>query len=140
MGSGGEPFAGMFVTDDFSRLFDLLFTAAACAVLLLSQHWHREIDRAEYGSLVLFATSGMMILAHAANLAVSIPELGYLNLRNGDANQVASLATNQFATGHIFAQILADFTPHNLAESVCILFNSSNHHLTSPELASWGVD
>ncbi|MEX0318764.1 MAG: NADH-quinone oxidoreductase subunit N [Ruegeria sp.] len=70
---GGEnagAYSGMFVTDQFSRFFKGIFYIATALTLLMSRGFI-EIERiniGEYHALLLFALSGMMIMASATDL------------------------------------------------------------------------
>ncbi|WP_171175989.1 NADH-quinone oxidoreductase subunit N [Ruegeria sp. HKCCD8929] len=70
---GGEndgAYSSMFVTDQFSRFFKGIFYIATALTLLMSRRFI-EIERiniGEYHALLLFALSGMMIMASATDL------------------------------------------------------------------------
>lgn len=62
---------GLLVLDDFSALFMLVFLAVAFVVILASAKFiEGEKHAAEYYSLVLLATVGMMLVASATDLFV----------------------------------------------------------------------
>jgi len=63
-------FYGMFVLDGFARFFKLIFYIAAALAILISVNYVKveEIERGEYYALILFAVSGMMIMASGADL------------------------------------------------------------------------
>ena len=63
-------FSGMFVTDGYSTFFKLLFYTAAALAILMSVRYLKveDAEKGEYYALMLFATSGMMIMASGADL------------------------------------------------------------------------
>ncbi len=62
---------GLLVLDDFSALFMLVFLAVAFVVILASARYiEGEKHAAEYYSLILLATLGMMLVAAATDLFV----------------------------------------------------------------------
>jgi NADH-quinone oxidoreductase subunit N len=69
----GEPrlvYSGMFVVDDFSVFFKAVFYLATGLCVLMSPRYLEEEDiaRGEYYVLLLFALSGMMIMASGLDL------------------------------------------------------------------------
>jgi NADH-quinone oxidoreductase subunit N len=67
---GLEVFSGFLYVDQFALLLDLAILVVAAAVVLFAGDYNRS-HRFEYGeheSLVLIATFGVMILAHAGDL------------------------------------------------------------------------
>ncbi|MEK6608690.1 MAG: NADH-quinone oxidoreductase subunit N [Myxococcota bacterium] len=64
-GSPRALFGGMLTVDRFALLFDLIFIVAAALCLLLQGEAPGEAP-----ALVLFAVSGMMMLAHAGDLVM----------------------------------------------------------------------
>ena len=66
-----EAFDGALHIDRFSMLLNLIFIAAAAAVLLMSVREPAAVERrGEYASLLLFSTAGMMLVASAGDLIV----------------------------------------------------------------------
>lgn len=71
----GEPqstFFGMFVLDGYSNLFKLIFYLNIILTICISFRY-MAIEKASYGeyyALLMFATSGMMIMASAADLII----------------------------------------------------------------------
>lgn len=62
-------FAGIFKFDEFSALLTLLFLTVAFLVVLVSfKHVERDKHHAEYYSLLLAATAGMIFVASATDL------------------------------------------------------------------------
>ncbi len=63
-------YANMIVLDDLSTLFNLLFLASTFVTILLSEPFLRseKVEQGEYYALILFCTSGMMLLASALDL------------------------------------------------------------------------
>jgi len=72
MGAGvsGSFFSGTFNLDPFSIFFKFVFFIACGLGILVSINYlkSQDIHRGEYYSLMLFATSGMMLMASAADL------------------------------------------------------------------------
>lgn len=67
--TGRELLFGMIKLDQFSFIFQALFMAVSLLVVLGSPDYiEGEENEAEYYSLILFATAGMLIVASAANL------------------------------------------------------------------------
>ncbi|MCX5801548.1 MAG: NADH-quinone oxidoreductase subunit N [Candidatus Eisenbacteria bacterium] len=67
-----DGFGGAISLDRFSSFFWLLFLLGTALVLLISSSYARRenIQRGEYYSLMLFATSGAMLMASAGDLVV----------------------------------------------------------------------
>jgi NADH-quinone oxidoreductase subunit N len=63
-------FYGMFVLDSYAVFFKMIFYIAAGMAIMISMNYIKveEIERGEYYALILFATSGMMIMASGADL------------------------------------------------------------------------
>ena len=63
-------YSGMFVVDGFASFFKMLFYLATALTLLLSPKYAEieKIERSEYYVLLLFALSGMMIMASVTDL------------------------------------------------------------------------
>ncbi len=63
-------FSNMWVVDNYSRFFKLIFLLGTGLTILISMKYleHEEIQYGEYFALVLFATVGMMIMASGAEL------------------------------------------------------------------------
>lgn len=66
----GESFSGAYRSDDFGRLFNLIFLAASFLSILASLDFAeiRLRHKGEFYGLILFATVGMMFLSGAAEL------------------------------------------------------------------------
>jgi NADH-quinone oxidoreductase subunit N len=67
-GVGPDAFAGMLSADAFARYFDVILLMAALVAVLLSVGYVSELKCGEYYALILFATSGMMLLTHSKHL------------------------------------------------------------------------
>ncbi len=69
-GASGAFFSGTFNLDPFSIFFKFVFFIACGLGILVSINYlkSQDIQRGEYYSLMLFATSGMMLMASAADL------------------------------------------------------------------------
>ena len=70
MGSSGVFFGGTFQLDAFSTFFKFIFYIACGLGILISINYLKieDIHRGEYYALILFATTGMMLMASAADL------------------------------------------------------------------------
>ena len=62
-------FSGMWVIDNYSRFFKLLFLLCTGLTILISIKYVKEedINHGEYFTLILFSTLGMMIMASGSN-------------------------------------------------------------------------
>jgi NADH-quinone oxidoreductase subunit N len=67
-----NSFSGMWVVDNYSRFFKLIFLLGSGLTILISINYvaHEGIQHGEYFALILFATLGMMIMASGADLVV----------------------------------------------------------------------
>lgn len=72
IGSSGEIFSGMFISDNYSLFFKLIFLISLTLSVLLSIRYLRieNVNFGEYYSLMLFSSLGMMIMASAGDLIV----------------------------------------------------------------------
>jgi len=63
-------FSGMFIVDNYAIYFKTLFFTATALAILISINFIKveSIDRGEYYALLLFATTGMMVMASGADL------------------------------------------------------------------------
>jgi len=63
-------YANMIALDDLSTIFNLLFLASTFITILLSEPFlkREEVEQPEYYALLLFCTSGMMLLSSALDL------------------------------------------------------------------------
>jgi NADH-quinone oxidoreductase subunit N len=70
MGANGAFFGGTFLLDPFSTFFKFVFYIACGLGILVSINYLNieDIHRGEYYALMLFATSGMMLMASAGDL------------------------------------------------------------------------
>ncbi len=77
-----DIFGQMYIIDDFSTLFDLLFTAGAILTLLINNDYFksRHYYNGEYFALILFSVFGMMTLAHANELVTAFIALEIASL------------------------------------------------------------
>ncbi|MEA3373243.1 MAG: NADH-quinone oxidoreductase subunit N [Campylobacterota bacterium] len=77
-----DIFGSMYVIDDFSTLFDLMFTAGAMLTLLINTDYFksRNYYNGEYFALILFSVFGMMTLAHANELVTAFIALEIASL------------------------------------------------------------
>jgi NADH-quinone oxidoreductase subunit N len=81
-GQEGLAFADMAVLDALSLFFDLVFLIVTAIVVLLSLNYivQQGINYGEYYALLLFAASGMMLVAASANLITLFLGLELLSL------------------------------------------------------------
>lgn len=65
-----DTFYGMFVLDGYAIFFKMLFYTAAAIAILISINYikNEDMDKGEYYALILFATTGMMVMASGADL------------------------------------------------------------------------
>jgi NADH-quinone oxidoreductase subunit N len=72
MGNSGAFFGGTFQLDPFSTFFKFVFYIACGLGILLSLNYLKieDIQRGEYYALMLFATTGMMLMASAGDLII----------------------------------------------------------------------
>lgn len=70
--SHGVTFGGMFISDNYSSYFKLIFIINLTLTILISLKYmqRQKSEHGEYYSLLLFATVGMMLMASAGNLIV----------------------------------------------------------------------
>lgn len=70
--SYGETFGGMFISDGYSTYFKLIFMINLVLTILISLRYiqRQKAEYGEYYSLLLFATTGMMLMASANDLIV----------------------------------------------------------------------
>jgi NADH-quinone oxidoreductase subunit N len=75
-------FGKMYIIDDFSTLFDLMFTAGAVLTLLINTAYFksRVYFTGEYFALIMFSVFGMMTLAHANELITAFVALEIASL------------------------------------------------------------
>jgi len=113
MGVSGLFFGDTFHLDPFSTFFKFVFYAACGLGILLSINYLaiEDIHRGEYYALMLFATSGMMLMASAADLitiylglelmALSIYILAGFMRRSNRSNEAAIkyLLLGSFSSG-----------------------------------------
>lgn len=72
-GKNGETsYSGMIVTDDFRLFFGLIFILVAILILLISLRWveDEKLPKGEYFALLLFATTGMLLMSAANDLVM----------------------------------------------------------------------
>jgi NADH-quinone oxidoreductase subunit N len=70
IGSSGTAYAGMLTTGGYASYFSIVFCLAGLLSVMLSQSYVRKegIEHGEYHSLLLFAVTGMMLMAGAGDL------------------------------------------------------------------------
>lgn len=72
VGHTGSAFSGAIAIDNFAAYFEIAIIITAAGSILLSLEYAREhaLAGAEYYSLILFATLGMMLMATAGDLII----------------------------------------------------------------------
>ncbi len=97
--SFADIFGKMYIIDDFSTLFDLMFTAGAILTLLINSDYFksRKYYTGEYFALILFSVFGMMTLAHANELVTAFIAL-----------EIASLSIYALVGYHKYNQISSE--------------------------------
>ena len=75
-------FNGMIVLDELRLSFTLIFIVVAILTVLISSVWieAEKLPAGEYHSLLLFATSGMMLMASAGDLVIVFLGLEILSI------------------------------------------------------------
>jgi NADH-quinone oxidoreductase subunit N len=70
LGAEITTFSGMFISDDYASFFKFLFYGSIILTILISVQYLQieEIHGGEYYSIMLFAGTGMMIMASASDL------------------------------------------------------------------------
>lgn len=70
--SHGQTFGGMFISDTYSTYFKLIFMINLILTVLISLRYiqRQKAEYGEYYSLLLFATSAMMLMASAKDLII----------------------------------------------------------------------
>ena len=71
-GRGAVAFQEMAISDRYALFFNLVFLVTAALSLLIAIDYlkRRDLQRGEYYALLLFSTSGMMLMAAATDLIV----------------------------------------------------------------------
>ncbi len=80
--NSGDSFLGMYVADQFTGYLNIVILMTAFFSVLLSIDYVKRygIERGEYYSLMLFATSGMMFMAGANDLVMIFVALELLSI------------------------------------------------------------
>lgn len=70
LGQNVYSFSNMFVVDNFSVFFNIVFLLSSAIVILMSDNYLKQegVNYGEYYTLILFATAGMMLMAGGADL------------------------------------------------------------------------
>lgn len=81
-GQAPRSFTDMMVRDDFTGFADLIFIAGAILTILISVSYAEThgIDRGEYYALILFAVSGMSLMAASVDLFTFFLSLEVLSI------------------------------------------------------------
>jgi len=98
----GTTFSGMFISDGYSSFFKIIFFINVILSVLISVRYIaiEKVNYGEYYSLIMFSTSGMMLMASAGDLIVL-----YLGL------ELMALST----------YVLAGFIRHNIKSNEAAL-------------------
>ena len=77
-----EIFGNMYILDNFSLIFDLMFTAGAMLTLMINTDYFksRNYYNGEYFALILFSVFGMMTLVHSNELITAFIALEITSL------------------------------------------------------------
>ncbi len=72
-GESGVAFGGLFISGGFSNFFTIIFAVATILTALLAERYlhEEEVLIGEFCALLLFAASGMVMMASGANLIVT---------------------------------------------------------------------
>jgi len=75
-------FGNIYIIDDFSTIFDLMFTLGAIMTLLINTDYFksRNYFNGEYFALILFSVFGMMMLVHSNELVTAFISLEIASL------------------------------------------------------------
>ena len=78
----GQAYSGLWIVDDFSTFFHVLFIGIAALTTLLSIDYLRRenINHGEYYALLLFATAGMLVMAGSNELMMIFIGLEILSI------------------------------------------------------------
>jgi NADH-quinone oxidoreductase subunit N len=78
----GQAYSGLWIVDDFSTFFHVLFILIAAMTTLLSIDYLRRenMNHAEYYALLLFATAGMLVMAGSNELMMIFIGLEVLSI------------------------------------------------------------
>ena len=81
-GKATLAFGGMFVVDDFTLFFQWLFLVITAISALISMRFNEResINRGEYYALLLFACSGMLLMAASADLILTFLGIEILSI------------------------------------------------------------
>jgi NADH-quinone oxidoreductase subunit N len=81
-GRTGPAFGGMIVVDGFATFLNVVFLISGLASIAVAYGYLRRvgIERREYYPLLLFSVSGMLLMAHAADLIVVFLALELLSI------------------------------------------------------------
>jgi NADH-quinone oxidoreductase subunit N len=77
-----SAFGGMIILDELRLSFTLIFLTVALLTILISSIWieTEKLPAGEFHSLILFATSGMMLMASAGDLVIVFLGLEILSI------------------------------------------------------------
>src|SRR5262245_43056906 len=71
-GSGGTTFSDMIITNDFRLSFSIIFLVVTGLTILIAIHWTEaeDLPSGEFFVLIMFATTGMLLMAAANDLVM----------------------------------------------------------------------
>jgi NADH-quinone oxidoreductase subunit N len=81
-GGGGQAFNGMIVVDELRLGFTLVFLIVSALTILVSMVWieGEHLPAGEFHSLLMFATTGMMLMASGGDLVIIFLGLEILSI------------------------------------------------------------
>lgn len=149
----GVAFNAMIHGGGFAALFDVLFAVGAILTILASRSYisARNFEHDEYYTLVLYATSGMMLIAHAQNLlilfiGIEVMSLSFYVLAGYFRHTVSSIESalkyfllGAFATGFLLLGIALLYGATGCLDITLIGKAIRENTLHYPRLLSLGI-
>jgi NADH-quinone oxidoreductase subunit N len=130
---GETSYSGMLITDHFRIFFSIISILVGILVVLISLRWIDEegLPKAEYFAMLLFATTGMLLMASANDLVMiflgleitSISTYVLCGYRRND------LRSNESAVKYF---ILGSFSTAFLLYGIAMLYGASYNATASP--------
>jgi NADH-quinone oxidoreductase subunit N len=125
-GSVGYWFNGLWVVDNFSRFFKLIFLLGTGLTILISMKYleNEDMQHGEYYAMILFATIGMMILASGAELIMIFlgVELMSISLYVLAGYTRARMASNESALKYF---LLGSYATGFLLYGIALIYGST---------------
>ena len=132
-GKAESSFSGMIVTDDFRLFFAMIFIVVTFLIVLISLRWieDEELPTGEYFMLLMFATTGMLLMSAANDLVMiflglettSIATYVLCGYRRRD------LRSNESAVKYF---ILGSFSTAFLLYGIAFIYGASYDPATTP--------